>query len=354
MRERRWESQDAIGFDQVMALCARLRRKGLSIRELGQETALYLEAFPVDGLGEIRRLGSWVVEEVTLVETCEDWRGDFYLLAATHHELFHRTSSWEGYCSISHPWEIPRDVALEGHQREALFWIGFRKTDSFIRLRVTPREIITPGERRREAFRQRWIDERLAIFQAANRSMSLPVSFVKQEETFSILSMTGHFTVACSWPDAFGPCQMEFGSTDASGLWVPAAKLIAGSGRQPARLRVFLSGFQTETLETFHRLLPRSRLLYRGYVMGDLRSLPELLRIIGPSGRMIANLVEFQTATLLGSGGEAYAIIGLIAEASGYKVEIRLNRAPLPEGVMESWLEGLIRMPMVYVPFPGD
>jgi len=36
----------------------------------------------------------------------------------------------------------------------------------------------------------------------------------------------------------------------------------------------------------------------------------------------------------------------------GFKLEVRLNRAPLPEENMAGWLEELLGMPVVYAPLP--
>jgi len=48
----------------------------------------------------------------------------------------------------------------------------------------------------------------------------------------------------------------------------------------------------------------------------------------------------------------AWAIIGLVGTADGYRIEARLNRAPLPEGEMAGWLESLLGLPVAYAPLP--
>ena len=47
------------------------------------------------------------------------------------------------------------------------------------------------------------------------------------------------------------------------------------------------------------------------------------------------------------------AIVGVIASDDKFKVEARLNRAPLSEADMLSWLEAVIGYPMVYSPLPA-
>jgi hypothetical protein len=51
-------------------------------------------------------------------------------------------------------------------------------------------------------------------------------------------------------------------------------------------------------------------------------------------------------------GEDASAIIGIVGTAGGFQLEVRLNRAPLPEEHMAGWLERLLGMPVVYAPLP--
>jgi hypothetical protein len=41
-----------------------------------------------------------------------------------------------------------------------------------------------------------------------------------------------------------------------------------------------------------------------------------------------------------------------VGAAGAFQVEVRLNRAPLPEDEMPGWLESLVGMPMRYAPLP--
>ena len=58
-------------------------------------------------------------------------------------------------------------------------------------------------------------------------------------------------------------------------------------------------------------------------------------------------------ARVLGLDGEdASAIIGIVGSAGGFQLEMRLNRAPLPEEHMAAWLERLLGYSVVYAPLP--
>jgi hypothetical protein len=43
-------------------------------------------------------------------------------------------------------------------------------------------------------------------------------------------------------------------------------------------------------------------------------------------------------------------VVGVIGSRMGYLIEFRLNRAPLAEAEMASWLESVLGVPMVYAP----
>ncbi|HET6370537.1 MAG TPA: hypothetical protein VFG95_05030, partial [Nitrospiria bacterium] len=136
MRERRWESESTLRFEEVLSLCKVLRGAGLPIRRIQEEGACYLEEFHVDRLSEIERLEPWPIDEATLVQIEERWNGDFFLLAGNHHEVFLEHPEPVGYLSLSHPWRVSPEVAASLHRPEAMFWIGFRQTHAFIRVRV--------------------------------------------------------------------------------------------------------------------------------------------------------------------------------------------------------------------------
>jgi|GEM_PF-275669 len=352
MRERRWESQSTFDFEEVMALCDGLRRLDVPIKGADQEVACYLEEFCVSRLEEIDCLAAWTVDEVTLVEVLNPWEGDFFLLAAKHHDLFQRCASSDGYLSIGHPWHVPDKLGIKLHHREGMFWIGFRQPHGFVRLRIAPNEVITPGERRGEAKRYSWMAERASILGGAIELLGLPLFIDWGEDALSITSEDPAGQLACSWPDAFGPCQIEYTISDRYELLVPAARFISKLGHRPSTLRTFLSGYPREVLKNFHDLQPESKLFYRGYIQAKLKDLPALVESTAPTGRVIANLSEFQTGRLVVEGEDAYAVLGIVGNLSGFKIEMRLNRAPLPEEKMKGWLQWLLGTPMIYSPLP--
>ena len=350
MRERRWESQRFIGFDEVAVLAERLKERGLEAKDFRREAACYIEEFRIDRLDEIDRLSDWNLDELTLVQINDRWEGDFFILAGKHHDLYRQYPRMEGYLSLSHPWRIPDELKLRLHQPEAMFWIGFRDTHGFIRARVIPNEIITPGERRGEGKRLVWMTERASAFSEAIQALDLPLFVEWKKGALAISPEEGTSAVSLSWPDAFGPCQFEYLVSDRYELLVPAARFISRVGLRPAVIRTFISGFPKEILEEFHRLQPESKMLYRGYIHAPLNDLPQVVGAMAPNGRALVTLSEFGTRELLPEGEESSAVIGVIGSESGFKVEVRLNRAPLPEGEMERWLNDLTGLPMGYAP----
>lgn len=351
MRERRWESIQAIGFEDILTLQHRLKEAGLKVREPHQETACYIEAFSINHLDEIDRLSQWTIDEITLVQIKEAWSGDFFLLAALHHELYLEHTQMEGYLSLCHPWQIPAENEIKRHQPEALFWIGFRDTHGFIRVRIVPEEIIPPGEHRDAQHRLSWVTERALAFSSAIDVLDLPL-FVEWHEGRLLVSTTDPASaVSVSWPDAFGPCQFEYVVTDRYDLLVPAARLVSKLGVQPATVKTFLSGFSQEALSVFHELQPDAQMLYRGYIHACLNDLPQVVEAVTANhGRVLINLCEFETNRLLLEGEPASAVLGVIGDVDGFKIEIRLNRAPLPEEKMIEWLNALTGFPVVYAP----
>lgn len=349
MHERRWESESEVPFDEVVSLRNRLKGRGLAVKGIDQEIACYLEEFRIDHLSEIDRLSPWMIEEMTLVQINDRWEGDFFVLAGEHHDLYRSNPCTESYLSLSHPWRIPAGRGLKMHQQEAMFWIGFRDTHGFIRVRIAPREIITPWERRGEGERMTWVGERVSAFSEAIDLLELPLLVRLGKGSFTILSTDSSSVVSSSWPDAFGPCQFEYVVLDRYELLVPAARLVSKTGTRPGLVRTFLSGFPRDVLEQFHRLQPQSTMLYRGYIRGVLEDLPEIVRSIQPHGRALVNICEFATREIA-PGEEAHAVVGIIGSRSGFGIEVRLNRAPLPEEAMGAWLNELIGLPMRYSP----
>jgi hypothetical protein len=320
------------------------------MRPVDRLGACYVEEFWVDRLDEITRLDPWPIEEVTLIESDESWAGDFFVLAARHHELYRAHTTMEAYLSISHPWRIPNPLRLTLHQHEALCWIGFRDTHGFIRVRVVPTEIVTPGEGDQDARRDRWISERAEAFGSAIEALELPLFVDWSDGVPMVGSAEPGCRIAGSWPDAFGPCQFEYVVLDRYELLVPAARLVERLGLRPALLRTFLSGWSPDALAAFHQLQPESKLLYRGFVHAQLADLPAIAAAVAPRGRALATLCEFRTPGLLPGAYEAYAVIGAIGDREGFTLEIRLSRMPLPADQTAAWLEALVGVPMVYTP----
>jgi hypothetical protein len=350
VREHRWETRAALGFQDLLALCRRLHARGLAVRPPDRLGACYVEEFWVDRPDDIARLDSWPVEEVTLVEVADPWSGDFFVLAGQHHELYREHAAMEAYLSLSHPWRIPSRVPLALHQPEAMCWIGFRDTHGFIRVRVVPREIVTPGESESDARRDQWVGERAEAFAAAIDALELPL-FVDWSEGYpTVGSAEPGCRIAGSWPDAFGPCQFEYAVMDRYELLVPAARLVERLGIRPGELRTFLSGWSPDALAAFHRLQPATTLLYRGFVHARLTELPAIVSAVAPRGRVLATLCEFRTPELLPDANEAYAVIGAIASRDGVTVEVRLNRKPLPASRVAAWIEELVGAPVMYAP----
>jgi len=157
----------------------------------------------------------------------------------------------------------------------------------------------------------------------------------------------------CSWPDAFGPCQFEYNTSDAFEFLVPASKLSETFHPEPAGVRAYLTGFSESALAEFQGIEPGARLAYRCSVHCPLDDLPEVQNAIRPYGLLYTTLCEFQTQELLPDAEDASAILGIVGVNGQFKIEARLNRAPLHEDAMAPWLERLIGQPVVYAPLPA-
>ncbi|MFZ5861532.1 MAG: hypothetical protein ACOYXR_01585 [Nitrospirota bacterium] len=353
MREHRWETREPVGFDDLLRLCGRLRNAGVPVRAPDQVGACYFEEFWVDRLEDLRRLDPWPIDEVTLIEIDEAWSGDLFVLAGRHHELYRERASMEAYLSISHPWRIPIVGDLSAHHREAMFWVGFRDTHGFIRIRLVPTEILTPGEGGQDARRERWVTERAEALAAALEALDLPLFVDWSEGAPMVGSAEPGCRISGSWPDAFGPCQFEYVIEDRYALLVPTARLVERLGVQPAVLRTYLSGWPTDALSAFHALQPATKLLHRGFVHASLNDLPAIADAVSPRGRVVATLGEFPTASLLPGGHDAYTVLGAVGAHDGFTLEMRLNRLPLSKGDTEAWLEGLVGLSVIYSPLGG-
>ena len=351
MRERRWESRSTLTFPDVLALGDRLASLGLKPATPEKEIICYIEEWPVPAPQDIDRLDQWTTEDVTLVHIHEGWRGDFFLLAGGYHTVYQRHQSVGTYCSIGHPWKISEK--LRTLYPVAMFWLGFRHAHSFIRVRLHTTEVVAPRETRADDRRALWVDERRRGFLSAIEVLNLPVEPDVERGSLVLRPHDQKVPFFCSWPDAFGPCQFEFNSPDAFEFLVPAGRLAATYSGEPAAVRAYLTGFSESALKEFQAVQAGTRYVYRCSAHCPLGDLPDILKSIAPAGRLYATLCEFQTQCLLPDGADAWAIVGAMGvEDGGFQIEVRLNRAPLPENEMTGGVETLLGLPATYSPLP--
>ena len=95
-----------------------------------------------------------------------------------------------------------------------MFWIGFRQTHSFIRIRLHTTDVIAPGDVHADEQRAIWLEERQAAFQEAVARLDLPITTSIHKDRVLLHNARREVPFFCSWPDAFGPCQFEFNSPD--------------------------------------------------------------------------------------------------------------------------------------------
>ncbi|WP_447977887.1 hypothetical protein [Candidatus Nitrospira bockiana] len=348
MRERRWESRQALDFHQVLAVGEHLAELGLSPAAPAKDIICYIEEWFVEAPDQIDELDPWPIEDVTLVQIRDGWQGDFFLLAGAFHTLYRRHRSAATYCSVSHPWSIRTPLATI--LPRAMLWLGFRHTHAFVRVRLHTTEVVTPGETRRDGERARWVADRELAFREAIDLLDLPLT-VREDRRQVLVEAEPGVALLCSWPDAFGPCQFEYNSSDAFEFLVPASRL-AATHPEPTTVRAYLTGFTEEALMEFQAIDPEFRSAYRCSAHCPLDELPDVLAAIAPTGRLYATLCEFPTQTFLPAAEDASAIIGIVGADGTFQIEARLNRAPLPDEEMDGWLESLLGLPMVYAPLP--
>ncbi|MBI3357511.1 MAG: hypothetical protein HY038_12220 [Nitrospirae bacterium] len=351
MRERRWETTTPLTFSQALAVGDRLLPLGLKPVAPANDIICYVEEWTVESPDDFDQLDPWATEDVTLVHVREKWRGDFFLLSGAYHTIYQRHQDVGTYCSISHPWRIREPMRF--HEQRGMLWLGFRHAHSFIRIRLQTQEVITPGETRGDIERMHWLDERRAAFLEAVAILELPIETHVEKDAVVLRLADPSIPFFCSWPDAFGPCQFEYNTSDAFEFLVPASKLAETFGPELAGVRAYLTGFSEEALTEFQAIESGVRFAYRCSVHCPLDDLPEVLDAIQPDGRLYATLCEFQTQELLPEGEDASAIIGIVGFNGEFQIEIRLNRAPLNEEAMTEWLERLIGHPVVYAPLPA-
>lgn len=351
MRERRWETTAPLSFGEALAVGDRLSALGLKPSAPANDVICYVEEWTVQSSEGFDQLDPWATEDITLIHVREGWQGDFFLLSGAYHTIYQCHQDLGTYCSISHPWRIRELLRL--HDQRSMFWLGFRHAHSFIRVRLQTREVITPGETRGETERMRWLDERRAAFLEAIALLELPIETHVEKNAVVLRPSDPATPFFCSWPDAFGPSQFEYNTSDAFEFLVPASKLAETVGPEPVGVRAYLTGFSEEALTEFQAIEPGARFVYRCSVHCPLDDLPEVLGAIQPDGRLYATLCEFQTQTLLSECEDASAIIGIVGFDGQFQIEARLNRAPLNDEAMAAWLERLIGHPVVYAPLPA-
>jgi hypothetical protein len=350
MRERRWETTTQLQFNEVLAVGERLSLLGLKPAHPAKDVICYVEEWVVGTPEDFDQLDAWATEDVTLIHIREGWQGDFFLLAGGYHTVYQRHQDVGTYCSISHPWRLRGPVQL--HHPTSMLWVGFRHAHAFIRVRLNTREVVAPGETRADDVRSAWLEERRAAFLEAITALDLPVETGIDKGSVVLKTVDTTTPFFCSWPDAFGPCQFEYNSSDPYEFLVPASKLASTFGPQLAGVRSYLTGFGESALAEFAAVQPEATYAYRCSVHCSLDELPEVLGAIQPHGRLYATLCEFQTQELLPEGEDASAIVGVVGSGNEFQLEVRLNRAPLREELMEEWLERLLGQPVRYAPLP--
>lgn len=350
MRERRWESAKKLTFGEILTVGDHLAAAGLQPAVPAKDIICYIEEWEVASPEDFDQLDPWATEDVTLVHLRDQWTGDFFLLAGGYHTVYERHQAVGTYCSVSHPWVAPGSYRT--HQPAGMVWLGFRHAHGFVRVRLHTNDVITPGETRGDADRDVWLAERRRLFESAVAVLGLPVELDEEKGCIVLRSADLGVPFFCSWPDAFGPCQFEFNTADPYEFLVPASRLAATVGSGPARVRAYLTGFSEGALDEFAAVEPGARYAYRCSAHCPMDDLPEVLAAIAPIGRLYATLCEFQTQALLPDVEDAAAIVGVVGAEEAFQIEVRLNRAPLPEEDMAGWLEEVIGIPVVYAPLP--
>ena len=348
MREQRWESQDSLSFDEVLTILPRLERFGLRTVDPEKDGICYVEEWQVTSPESIQELEPWPIEDVTMIHILEKWKGDFFLLAGRYHTIFQHHQSVSTYCSICHPWRLAGHFATLLPQ--AMFWIGFRHTHSFIRVRLHTTEVIAPGDSWVNHQSSIWVDERQQAFQTAIDLLDLPIEIEYKNNKTNLRSTQEDIPFFCSWPDAFGPCQFEFNSSDPFAFLVPASGLASTHQLPIAPVRIYLTGFSQEALHEFQGMASHDRLAYRCSAHTALTEVPDILRIIGDNGRLYTTICEFHTQHILPHHKDAAAVVGVMTTGNRYQLEVRFNMMPLPKPDMDPWLEELLGHPMCYAP----
>ncbi len=350
MREHRWESVSSLSFEDIVSVADKLRHVGLTSMNLKKEMIAYVEEWEVTHPMDIDQLDAWPTEDVTLLHEYDQWKGDFFLLAGGYHTVFQKHQSVNTYCSVAHPWRIGHPLATL--QPIAYLWVGFRHTHGLIRVRVHTTEIIAPGETVEAPRDQLWLNDRQEGFRSAIDLIQLPIETKTGNDKVSLQATRHDTPLFCSWPDAFGPCQFELNSPDPFEFLVPASQLASTTPQPIDHVRVYLTGFGPEALDTFHSLSSGTRFMYRCSLHCQFEEIPEIFSLLNARGRIYGSLAEFQTAAIKPEGSDTAAIVGLVGSEGQFHLEIRLNRHPLNHQETEQWLATLVGHDLVYAPLP--
>jgi len=350
MREQRWETRSTLQYNDILSLRKRLSSMGLNPVDEEKDIICYIEEWKVREPKEIQKLDFLYIEDVTLVHIHEGWRGDFYLLAGGYHTVYRKYQTVNTYCSVSHPWMMQGPLLT--HFPRSMFWVGFRHTHGFIRIRLHTREVITPGDSKDQEHRSLWLEERQRIFLNAIKLLDLPIQVEVEKEKLLLKTAEEGIAFFCSWPDAFGPCQFEYNSSDPFQFLALSSRLAATQVDEPATVRAYLTGFAPQALKDFESVDQGGEFAYRCSTHCQLKDLPQIKEIIGEKSRLYLTLCEFQTQSVFPNLEDIYSIVGMMGVEGGYKIEVRLNRVPYSKEEMADWLEKLLAYPMVYAPLP--
>jgi hypothetical protein len=163
--------------------------------------------------------------------------------------------------------------------------------------------------KRADGDRTEWLDERRAFLDAIT-ILELPVETLIEKQQVILRPADPATPFFCSWPDAFGPCQFEYNTTDSFEFLVPASKLAATFAQEPAGVRAYLTGFSEEALTDFAAIEPGARFAYRCSVHCPLDELPEVLRQSSRRDAYIPRSVS--SKQVVPEGDDASAIIGIV------------------------------------------
>jgi hypothetical protein len=213
------------------------------------------------------------------------------------------------------------------------------------------REVVTPGDSNALENPSLWLEERKRVFLHAVKLLDLSIQVNVENDKLALKTAEQGIAFFCSWPDAFGPCQFEYNASDPFQFLAPSGRL-AATQDEPATVRAYLTGFAPQALKDFESVDQGGTFAYRCSTHCQLKDLPQIKEMIGEKSRLYLTLCEFQTQSVFPNLEDIYSIVGIMAVERGYKIEVRLNRAPYSKEEMGDWIEKLLGYPMVYSPLP--